>query len=161
MEVGDHYAEIAADFSFFDVLVICLWSARSHRACHHKRSPKPPPADCDRVGRFAFSDHSAFHPHPNLDPATRTPLPFPSATAIPSGPLAHAPGGEPIDCHRGPAKEYQPGVTNEFTGSAEIVGVNQQGGWWYVRVQERDGALVYCWVIEKSVTTHVRDAINR
>jgi len=90
-------------------------------------------------------------PQPPTALVTGTPLP--PATSIPESPLAHSPAGNVVECYSGPAKEYQPGVTDEFTSSAEIVGIHEASGWWYVRVHEKSGSEKHCWVDQQSVTT--------
>jgi hypothetical protein len=84
---------------------------------------------------------------------TRTETPTPGPSPTPSVPTAFSPDGKAVACHSGPAREYNPNVTLAFNKSSEIVGVDAERHWWYVKVQLASGNYVTCWVQDKTVVT--------
>jgi hypothetical protein len=79
-------------------------------------------------------------------PGTITPT-FPAATFTPIGstvPFA-TPNDGPLNCRSGPGTNYQVLVVLGGTQSAEVVGKNADGTWWYVKNPFLAGG--FCWVI--------------
>lgn len=78
--------------------------------------------------------------------ATFTPTTIP-VTFTPIGstvPFA-TPNDGPLNCRSGPGTNYQVLVVLGGTQSAEVVGKNPDGTWWYVKNPFLDGT--FCWVI--------------
>jgi hypothetical protein len=63
-------------------------------------------------------------------------------------PTAFTPDGNDVRCFAGPGIEYQPGTAFK---QAEIVGKDEDGLWWYVKVYDRQMKAVFCWVSDKKV----------
>jgi hypothetical protein len=88
---------------------------------------------------------------------TLTAIPFPSKTvtaipdssATPTVPTAFSPNEKPVECFKGPDLEYI--VLTDFK-TAEIVGIDETGRWWYLKVDKGQGKFIFCWVLQKSVT---------
>lgn len=84
---------------------------------------------------------------------TTTPTFLPAATFTPIGstvPFA-TPNDGPLNCRSGPGTNYQVLVVLGGAQSAEIVGKNPEGTWWYVKNPYLDGT--FCWVINIYVNT--------
>jgi hypothetical protein len=88
---------------------------------------------------------------------TLTAIPFPSQTVTatpgpsttPIVPTAFSPDGKPVECFKGPELEYK--VLTDFK-IVEIVGVDEAGRWWYLKIDKGQGNFVHCWVLQKRVT---------
>jgi hypothetical protein len=95
---------------------------------------------------------------PTKTPApTWTAIPFPSQTlsatpgpsTTPTVPTAFSPDEKPVECFKGPDLEYKV-LTGFKTG--EIVGIDETGRWWYLKIDKGQGNFVFCWVLQKRVT---------
>src|SRR5688572_14917544 len=77
---------------------------------------------------------------------TFTPIPLPSATATLQGstvPFA-SPNDGALNCRTGPATTWPVATVLNTGQSAEIVGKNPDGSWWYVKNPAAPGT--FCWV---------------
>jgi uncharacterized protein YraI len=74
---------------------------------------------------------------PTLPPATFTPI----GSTVPFA----TPNDGPLNCRSGPGTNYQVLVVLGGTQSAEVVGKNPEGTWWYVKNPYLAGT--FCWVI--------------
>jgi hypothetical protein len=81
---------------------------------------------------------------------TRTAIPFPSGTPTPSGPMAWSPDKDAVLCMKGPDKTF---AVRKLFKAAEIVGQDESGLWWYLKVAETQGRYSFCWASKKKVVT--------
>ena len=88
---------------------------------------------------------------PTKTPApTRTAIPFPSGTSTPGGPMVWSPDKDEVPCMKGPDQAF---AVHKSFKAAEIVGQDETGLWWYIRVDEPQGRYSFCWVSGKKVFT--------
>src|SRR5688572_1024706 len=96
---------------------------------------------------FACNLPSATTPGAGLtETPTFTPIPLPSATATAAGstvPFA-SPNTGGLNCRVGPDTSFSVVVVLAGGQSAEIVGKNPDGSWWYVKNPSQPGSS--CWI---------------
>jgi hypothetical protein len=86
---------------------------------------------------------------PTKTPApTGTAIPFPSGTSTPSVPMAWSPEKDEVPCMKGPDQAF---AVHKSFKAAEIVGQDETGLWWYIKVDESKGRYSFCWVSKKKV----------
>jgi hypothetical protein len=95
---------------------------------------------------------------PTKTPASpQTALPFPSAISTlkngqqtPSVPTLYASDENEIQCFKGPGLEYEPVYTFK---TAEIIGTDETRLWWYLKMYDRLGKPISCWVNTQKTST--------
>ena len=80
---------------------------------------------------------------------TGTAIPFPSGTSTPSVPMAWSPEKDDVPCMKGPDQAF---AVHKSFKAAEIVGQDETGLWWYIKVDESKGRYSFCWVSKKKVS---------
>jgi hypothetical protein len=79
---------------------------------------------------------------------TKSPTPTPGPSPTPSVLTASSPDGNPVECYKGPDIGY---ITVTKFKTAEIVGIDEAGKWWYLKIDQGQGRHVWCWVLQKNV----------
>ena len=81
---------------------------------------------------------------------TRAAIPFPSRTSTavggsptPSIPIVLSLDGKDVQCSKGPVIESEPRYTFK---TAEIVGKDATSQWWYIKMYDKLGNPLFCWV---------------